>query len=744
MKQQSLYENLRERWISRIVGKEAFAEAALQERALASVIEMPKLQPDKDSDHITPFFRHIRELAIAYQSSFFKETYHNPKIFQAAYDRLKYMSPYYAADMEMWGNWWHYDIGGAQALIDCLIFLRDEIEELGDEALIRHYIDALHYFIPVAQKAKRVDDSYLPMTGANLMDTSIVCALRAVLEENDRELEEVKEAAISVLAYVTEGDGFYRDGSYIQHHFIPYAGGYGPDLLRSFENIVYLLGGTKFAVNTNEAFLRVDSWIHDTWLPFLRDGEMMDMMRGRKTSRQGEYAHDTGWDVLGVLLLLSEHLPQEKRKAAQEEIKGQMLRSLHGKTFQKDAMRGYQKESITRLLETETAAAPQKEFYRSYGNMDRVTAQRKEYAVGISMFSSRIGRFSFGNGENRHGMHACEGAVYLFTDDAQQYEDNFWPTVDHMRFAGITTDHTTTELVPWKDNRNTRDWVGGSSLLNRYGSTGMELELEKQESDLTAKKSWFFFEEGMVCLGAGISASYGNDVETIVENRRTDVNLLTVDGEKVCLTDGRKQKRTAEWITLESEYLPIGYYFPEQQPLELLFETREGCWKDLNDGGSKEKIKRSFLSIAISHGVNPSQASYSYVLAPGKDEKRMKQLAKDRIFTIIANTDEVQAAAETTSGLTGINFWKAGRVSRVQAEQPCSITLLEKEGRLSLGIADPTHKTALLTIILDGIYDMEEADSTVSISVQDKTTRIKVCADDFSGKTHYCTLNCNR
>lgn len=72
MKQQSLYENLRERWISRIVGKEAFAEAALQERALASVIEMPKLQPDKDSDHITPFFRHIRELAIAYQSSFLR------------------------------------------------------------------------------------------------------------------------------------------------------------------------------------------------------------------------------------------------------------------------------------------------------------------------------------------------------------------------------------------------------------------------------------------------------------------------------------------------------------------------------------------------------------------------------------------------------------------------------------------------------------------------------------------------
>ena len=50
--------------------------------------------------------------------------------------------------------------------------------------------------------------------------------------------------------YVSSGDGFYKDGSFIQHTDIAYTGSYGSVLLTRSANILFLLEGTLWKVES--------------------------------------------------------------------------------------------------------------------------------------------------------------------------------------------------------------------------------------------------------------------------------------------------------------------------------------------------------------------------------------------------------------------------------------------------------------------------------------------------------------
>lgn len=751
------------RWKARLTGRKETADQGLAVQALdlAGSALQKELTGDgtdlwddlelmEKSSHITTAFRRIRIMALAYQSDFLEETYCREPLFEIIYGCLTRMKHYYRKDMELFGNWWDYDIGGAQALMDSLVLIFEKLAS--DQELLSHYLETVHTFVPVPRWAVRPYLEPLEMTGANLADTSLVCALRGLLEQEEEGMRQVQQAMAGLLPFVTSDDGFYEDGSYIQHHHIPYAGGYGPCLLDSFENIAYLLYGTPYSLSDLPDFSHTSHWILNAFLPFLRNGEMMDMVRGRKTSRSWEKAHDTGRMVMSTALLLADYQPEDMKDQIRRIIKGELERDLYERERLYQDLRPCQREAIRSLLSDTVEPAPQREEYRVYGHMDRVLIHRQEYAVGISMFSSRTGRFSFGNGENKKGYHACEGAVYLYTDDAGQYDNNYWLTVDPMRLPGITTDHSSTELVPWKDNRNSRTWAGGASLLSRYGSTGMEIELELPDSDLTGKKSWFAFEHGLVCMGAGICASTGDFVETIVENRRVEEEHFFADGEEIILEVGNENELCAKYMTLESQYLPISYYFPEEVPMTVKKEKRTGCWQDLNDGGSTELLSNTFVTLAISHGSRPEHGSYSYVVIPGKDHTwRADQSTDMAPWKILSNTEKIQAAQEPSTGLLGINFWEPGTLElteslgwdgAVTAKQPCSVTMKKEQGNVFLGISDPTHQAAQVRLHLEGRYQVQGSSETIHVIEEVNGVTLVAATRQSGGRAHTIILNC--
>src|SRR5262249_48696554 len=138
-------------------------------------------------------------------------------------------------------------------------------------------------------------------TGANRVWKAEGVALRAVLLRDAAQLARARDSLTDVFPYITSGDGFYADGSFIQHGKHPYTGGYGPALLGEIANLLYLLAGSPWAV-TDPSVRHVYDAVTNAFAPLLYRGAMMDMVRGREISRFTSQDHAGGHAVLRAIL----------------------------------------------------------------------------------------------------------------------------------------------------------------------------------------------------------------------------------------------------------------------------------------------------------------------------------------------------------------------------------------------------------------------------------------------------------
>src|SRR6185369_14064004 len=129
----------------------------------------------------------------------------------------------YNAKSNEYDNWWDWEIGTPALLVDTAILLYDR---LSADQLAR-YMAAVERF----DSDPRVMIVSSVSTGANLTDKCKIALLRGVLVKDPAKVAMAVSALSPVFAYVTSGDGFYVDGSFLQHRRHPYTGSYGLVLL---------------------------------------------------------------------------------------------------------------------------------------------------------------------------------------------------------------------------------------------------------------------------------------------------------------------------------------------------------------------------------------------------------------------------------------------------------------------------------------------------------------------------------
>ncbi len=391
-------------------------------------------------------------------------------------------------------------------------------------------------------------------------------------------------------------------------------------------------------------------------------------------------------------------------------------------------------------------------YTKIFGSMDKATIHREGYTLGISMFSSRTGNFEYMNKENTKGWHISDGALFLYNGDAGQFSNNYWNTIDPHRLPGITTDHTEgTNYESGLAYTSDKDYAGGSSVEDLYATIAMDFH--GQNTDLTAKKAWFAFDDEVVALGTDISG-ITKDTETIIENKqiRDDgSNALVVDGEETQAELGESSAAGVEyaWIEGNSGTDSIGYYFPEGEDLEIKREARTGSFQDINgavaDGAAgSEDVTRDYLSLAVSHGDGTEEGAedYAYVLLPGRTEEETAEYASGSEIEIISNTAEVQAAADRSSGASGYQFWTAASAGNVSADQASSVTMKEEDGTLKLGISDPSQTQDSVTIHVSGYKNLQyvDGDQEAVVNATEDGVDITVDTSAGAGKTYELTL----
>ncbi|MFE1773925.1 polysaccharide lyase 8 family protein [Streptomyces sp. NPDC059008] len=656
----------------------------------------------------------------------------------------------YRAGTTRYGNWWEWQIGSPRLLLDTLAILGDRLPG----ALRDRCLAAVDHFVPDTM----LGDYSGTSTGANRVDLCRVVALRGVLGRAPAKIALARDALSPVFPYVTEGDGLYADGSFVQHSWVAYSGTYGYVLLDGLGRLFTLLGDSPWRITDPARQIIFDSVEH-AYAPLLHNGLMMDSVNGRAVSRgylQGDERrvmrsdHYHGHALIAAVALLAEAASSAERARWHGMVKGWIARDT---TLPVRTDRQYGVADLARLhkiADGPVAAAPEPVGHRLFPAMDRAVHRRPGWAAGLAMASDRITYYENGNGENPRGWHTGAGMLYWWGADfgGDQYTDAFWPTVDPYRLPGTTV--STKRLADnegggWGEPKPTARWVGGTTD-GEFAAIGQDLR--GLSSTLTARKSWFALADCVVCLGAGISSGDGVPAETVVDNRclgEYGTQTLTVDGVAQTAALGHRLSfGRARWAHLAGHG---GWVFPGSPggaALNALRESRTGSWHDINATSSRQPFTRRYLTLWHDHGTDPADAHYAYLLMPGATPAAVARRAADRRWlTVLANDAARQAIAVHPLGVTAANFWRAGRAGPLESSGPASVLVRERRsgGRTArLCVAAPDRSGDTLEITWSRpVRAVSAHDPAIEVLATGRSLRLRL-APGRSCATHVCTV----
>lgn len=639
-------------------------------------------------------------------------------------------------------NWWTWEIGIPKDLIPALILIYDGLTE----EQVMAYTETLYFFQPdpfhegVINTASTHGQGYREAQGANIIDCSTTAVgLGALREDNELVylgmlassqtfvIQNVEDSAqIAANGY---NSGFYPDGSYLDHIKVPYLGAYGIEFMKGGAKIPSLLAGTpwKYPEQVQD---NLESYIVEGFGNGMYKGMMLDCLKGRSVSRPASSNQAAGREAMMIILQIVDSFSQEAKETTLSALKA-WLEEDEGFI---DSLVGAENMAIKKkakeILEDTSIQSNVAPIHKSYPLMDRAVHRTEDYLFALSMYSERIQNTEIMNDENRFGWHQNNGMTYIYDED-KQYTENYWNTVNPLRLPGTTVVPVNigtgkpdgSGFAQGGDFCSKESWVGGTSIGN-YGVSGMSFSGETQgiagdapvsyAPDLKGKKSWFMFDDEIVCLGAGITnKNMELPVETTIENkklRKDGSNQLLVNGEKTELPVKEANvkelvERTADvsgtsfeqvnWAHLEgNQSVGTGYYFPEENTeIQVRRGQTTGSWKDV--GTFEGESTENYLEMWVDHGQNPENASYSYVLLPETSAEETENYAQAPKVTILENSSEVQAVRHETLKITGINFWQeqGGSIDGITSDKAASVMLQETEqGTVKVSVSDPTMK----------------------------------------------------
>ncbi|MEW2289133.1 polysaccharide lyase 8 family protein [Streptomyces sp. NPDC047841] len=626
-----------------------------------------------------------------------------------------------------YGNWWEWQIGSPRLLTDITAALYEQ----AGPARVAAVCAAVDHFVPDAV----LTDYSGTSTGANRVDLCRSVAVRGILGRSPEKISLARDALSPVFPYVTRGDGLYADGSFVQHTWVAYSGTYGQVLLDGLGRLFALLAGSEWEV-TDPARQNILDGVEHAYAPLIHDGLVMDCVNGRAISRgylrgddqhvlRGDHYH--GQALIAAVALLADGASAAERERWHGRIRGWIERDTVVPML---TSRQFPVADLARLRAIAASpgpAAPEPLGHRLFPAMDRAVHRTPRFTAALAMASDRIAHYECGNGENPRGWHTGSGMLSWWPRGrSDQYTDWYWPTVDWYRLPGTTV--STKRLSDraggeWGAPKPDVRWVGGTTD-GTYAAVGQHLK--GLGSTLEAHKSWFFLDDAVVCLGAGISCADGVPVETVVDSRN-----LGEDGAQGFV-------RGRNWAHLEEHG---GWILPYGGELRTLREDRTGAWSDINTTSTDERRTRRWQTLWLDHGTDPEAARYAYVLLPGASRAETAARAADRHWlSVLANDAGHQAVAVPGLGLTAWNFWRAGTVGDLTVSAGASVLVVRRGRTAALRVSEPPRTGAPLELVWNRpVRGVTRAGDGVEVLSADRRLRLRVTPGRACA-THECEL----
>ena len=684
-----------------------------------------------DGVHVMNNYREILKIAKAYITPNTKY-YKNPEVKEDIITSLDWLyDNAYHEGLPENGNWWQWELGIPKALNDILVIMYDDVPS---EKRIK-YLKASQYFQPYAQYSgvspsatystgpdKRVS------TGGNRTDTSIISFLRGVLMEDKVQVVDGAKAVVEVGEYTTEKDGFYKDGSFIQHGNVAYNGTYASVLFDGLGAILWLADGTQFEVK-DDRVNNVYSSILNGYKYLFINGGINDSVSGRAISRDNSNDIERARDILTSMGLFVDGAGEPYKSEMKALVKTVIKNNNSYNVVEKINI-----PKVRRIMEEivndNSIKTIEVEGTKVYGAMDRaVSINDKKGKVVVSMHSSRIANYETMNGENRKGWYLGDGMTYIYGIDSKAFTE-YWPTVDSYHLPGVTNslkernyrsgERRPLGLLPSKA------WVGGSGNGNE-AFVGMDMISWNKATVM--KKSYFMTDDGATLVVASNINSYDGEVHTTIDNRiMMNPNAKILLNGKEITEDTMIDNPKNVALNFKGNYKGenIGYKIVYAPQLTIKKVEREGTWKEIG-GKINEPIKKTYFTAYINHGENPRKDGFAYVLLPMFNKDEVNQYDTSR-FDIIKLDDEAHIIKDKKSGTVGINFWKDVPMKEEGIKTYASLSVIKKESKdfVDLWVSEPTQLSKYNSIFeIDGNYEVVES-STKDIKTSSKENRLRV------------------
>lgn len=531
---------------------------------------------------------------------------------------------------------------------------------------------------------KRSDWRRVPWTGANLTWGVTIEIARGCIQNDPFAVAEGYGRMYGEIKIVSQlQDGIQQDYSFHQHGAQLYNGGYGLDFASDVARFVSFSWGTQFQIPADKMAI---------FSSYLLDGERW-MIRG--------FGKGFDYSVIGREITRPAKAPSLAAKSA-----GPIYPSLGEVYGFAHALALLANEPSPRQQELQQFAAyvsghpgaPAFTGNKQFWSSDYMAQRRDDYFTSVKMLSQRMLNAELVNSEGKKSVHLSDGANFLYLD-GDEYR-NIFPVWDWTKVPGATAIQGTLDTgEPDAIKARGKTNFDGGVSDGAYGLATMDLK----RGNLTARKSWFFFDSSYVALGTAISleGDAQQDVATDVNQTLLRGDVLTSEAQQP-LGQGSYSYNTSRAVWIYHNH--VGYLFPPRAKLHLSVGPQTGRWSDIGAGPDKPVTKNVF-DLWMDHGVAPQDERYQYIVLPNTTAEGVAQRARDSGLDILANNSSIQAVYNPRLKLAELIFRQPSYIrtplGTVRADHACLLLVHQTARGLRLTASDPEDLPLALTITVN-------------------------------------------
>lgn len=579
-------------------------------------------------------------------------------------------------------NWWYNEIGAPQVYMIPVLLIKGKIAENNMRAVSSYLKDKIDNYLGEAK---------------NLTWIANIALHKGCAEDNFSIVEHSFDAFFSTLSIVSEQgkEGIKADWSFHQHHSQLYSGGYGMSFISDIIKTYGLCEGTLFTNRLVPEKLEI-------FRNLLLEGNLLLSYRhvidfgtmGRNISRSSNTSYTTvsEADLEKMIIIDPEYTPTYQAWLAH-------IRS--SAPFPK--------------------AGVNKHFWKS----DIMTKHGANYYLSAKIISERTYGAEALNGENIKGFNLPLGSTNIMTTGYEY--DRIFPVWDWTRIPGTTA-------VQDQDSTALDGYIIGSNKFGGGVSNGSDgiIAYDHDNRGLKTKKSYFFFDDMMFCMGNGITFGEDKPVATSVNQSYLSGDVVIDNGSEQTLEEQSEQDfNNLKWVHHDN----VGYIFPKNVNIHVQNKEQTGSWRDINSTGSTTSISKDIFSVWFDHGQAPLNSDYQYIVVPDVSLDGIRNIAVTHGFVVSHSDTIIQAIRKDNK--YGIIFYEPGAVTMddgliVTSDKSAAVMIIREDGKYDISVADPTYSQKKITLTIN-----EELKPAMYFAVEEKisTLEFTLPSGDYTGSS---------